>query len=407
MDTMQETLTTPVRGAYDVIVCGGGIGGAAAAVAAARGGVSVLLIEKSIQLGGLATRGLIGWYEPICDGLGHKLMYGMADELLRLAIRYGNDTLDGPWQSDPDESTSKKRYATFFSPAAFTMALDGFVADSGVQVLLDTVITRPVMEGGRCSGIVVENKTGRTCYRAGFVIDATGDADVMARAGAPCETGVNYLTYIGYLVDRDSCQNAVGSGNLLDARRWERAGSDLWGNGHPADFPKLSGVTAEEVTEYVLQGRRLFLDAFRKRGRTAVDAAVLPGMAQLRTTRHILGEYVLTEADEGRGFADSVAVAADFAHRGKWYEIPLRTLYCSRLDNLMTAGRTISSAGWAWDVTRVIPVAAATGQAAGTAAALCVKNNTAVGRLPAALLQRSLASAGARISIHSQNNTKA
>ena len=69
MKTFTETLTTPIWGDYDIIVAGGGIAGVCAAVAAKRTGASrVLLLEKGILLGGLATQGLIALYEPICDG---------------------------------------------------------------------------------------------------------------------------------------------------------------------------------------------------------------------------------------------------------------------------------------------------------------------------------------------------
>ena len=72
------------KGKYDVIVVGGGIAGIAAAVSASREGANTLLIEKSINLGGLATGGLISWYEPLCDGEGNQMIYGIAEELIKL-----------------------------------------------------------------------------------------------------------------------------------------------------------------------------------------------------------------------------------------------------------------------------------------------------------------------------------
>ena len=90
-DAVREVIDTPIRGQYDTIVCGGGVAGAAAAAAAAREGARVLLIEKSVVLGGLATNGLISYYEPICTGTGKKFMTGIVEELFRLAICYGPD----------------------------------------------------------------------------------------------------------------------------------------------------------------------------------------------------------------------------------------------------------------------------------------------------------------------------
>ena len=79
--------------AYDVIVVGGGIAGVSAAVSAARNGASTLLIEKQINLGGLATMGLISWYEPLCDGNGNQVIYGIAEELIKLSVKYGFENL--------------------------------------------------------------------------------------------------------------------------------------------------------------------------------------------------------------------------------------------------------------------------------------------------------------------------
>ena len=78
-------IKTIVKKERDVLVIGGGVAGVCAAVAAARNGASVLLIEKAVNLGGLATIGLISWYEPLCDGEGHKMISGLGEELIRLA----------------------------------------------------------------------------------------------------------------------------------------------------------------------------------------------------------------------------------------------------------------------------------------------------------------------------------
>ena len=83
--------------AYDVIVVGGGIAGVAAAVAAARNGAKTLLMEKQIHLGGLATTGLISWYEPLCDGNGRQVIGGISEELIRLSVCYGLEDLPAQW----------------------------------------------------------------------------------------------------------------------------------------------------------------------------------------------------------------------------------------------------------------------------------------------------------------------
>jgi len=275
---LHEELNTPRRGDYDVIVCGGGVGGIAAAVSAARHGASVLLMEKSVLLGGLATIGLISWFEPLCDGWGHKIMYGMVDELFELSRRYGDNTYSNVWKTNTPENPSSQRYAGFFSPTMFAMALDELCVREGVTLLFDTAAVRPVMEGKHCRGVVVENKTGRSFYEAKFVIDATGDADILFRAGVPCENGKNYLTYTAYLADREMCRTAAESGKMLQSRKWFQTGSDLWGHGHPENFPRYSGTTAEEVTDFVLTGRKLLFERLRDQEPKSRDITVLPAM---------------------------------------------------------------------------------------------------------------------------------
>lgn len=399
MQVYVEQLSTPILGEYDIIVAGGGVAGSCAAVAAKRAGIKrVLLLEKGIILGGLATQGLISLYEPICDGQGHKIVYGMGSELMKLCMRYGPDVLPMQWRDDPDAASPDcGKYKTFFSPAMFAMALDEFVLNAGVDILFDTQIVAPVMDKGQCTGLIVENKTGRGVYRARAVIDATGDADIFYRAGAPCITGKNYMTYLAYRTDMEAVSSALAEKNILLARKWTLLGAGPRGNGHPEGIPFIEGTTAEEVTQYVLAGRKMMLDSMRNEDRFSRDLTVLPTMAQFRTTRHIVGAYSIQESDLCRRLPDSIAPIADFSATGEWYEIPYRALYNPSYPNLWTAGRTVSADGWAWVVVRVIPGCACSGQAAGLAAALCLKRGFTADTLPYAILLDALVAEGAKV----------
>ena len=103
------------------------------------------------------------------------------------------------------------------------------------------------------------------------------------------------------------------------------------------------------------------------------DIITIPGMAQYRTTRHIQGEYELTINDEEKHHEDSIGAIGDFRKRHVHYEIPYGCLYNKEFPNMLAAGRIVSASGDGWEVTRVIPVAALTGQVAGTAAHLAYK----------------------------------
>ena len=113
MKNIVENIETKVRYECDVLVAGGGVAGIAAAMAAAREGAKVILLERSYVLGGLATSGLVTIYLPLCDGVGHQVSFGIAEELLRLSIEHGDEGryptawLDG---GTPEEKAEKQHF---------------------------------------------------------------------------------------------------------------------------------------------------------------------------------------------------------------------------------------------------------------------------------------------------------
>lgn len=399
METMRFTQEIPVLGGHDVVVAGAGVAGVAAAVTARRAGRSVLLLEKSLTMGGLATSGLINLFVPMCNGRGVQIIKGLCDELMRLSVRDGYDTLPKEWANgDPGEKANGTRLATRYSSNIFAMTLMELAHKEGVDLMMDCLATDPVMEGSRITGVVVQTKAGRSFCPAKVVIDATGDADLMARAGVPTVTGRNFFTYIGYKIDLDTCQKAVRTGNIRDAMAAESGGGiDLYGHNQPSDVPLYTGLSSAEVTDYLLRNQSILLSKLRKTGRNTRDMAQLPGVPQFRTTRRVDGEYTLRVEDAYRHFDDSVGAICDFDRADYLYEVPLRALYSKACPNLLTAGRSAAGEGYAWDVLRVIPPAIQTGQAAGEAAVLAVEMNTDPGKVSIAQLQARLARGGVMI----------
>ncbi len=208
---MQEIETKRMQ-EYDVIIVGGGVAGVAAAVAAARNGAKTLLMEKTVILGGLATIGLISWYEPLCDGEGKQMVTGIAEELIKLSVKYGFESLPEKWGGKGKHEARGERYATFFSPNIFALAMLEYLEENGVSLRLDTLATYPDVEDGICKGILVETVGGREYFPVKMVVDATGDACICHRAGVPTELGDNYFSYLTHEIDREGAKKLAETG---------------------------------------------------------------------------------------------------------------------------------------------------------------------------------------------------
>ena len=382
-----------VAGKYEVIVAGGGVAGVAAAVSAARMGKKVLLIEKTIALGGLATIGLVNWFVPSCNGRGTKIVKGLNEEMFNLAIKYGYDCVPEEWRDgkEPGEG-AKTRYVTKFSINIYILQLTKWLKDENVDILFDTIVTEPVMENGKCTALIVENKTGTQCFEADVVIDATGDADVLYRAGVPTVQGKNYHTFCTSVTDLECCEKAVREKDIQMIYGKGVAGgfANLFGKGHPEGKPFWLGTTAEDVTNYVVENHLEVLEKIKDDNRKERDITAFPHMAQFRTTRRIDGEYTLTPRDVYKHFDDSISAMNDFEHRHFLYEIPYRVMIKKGFKNLIAAGRITSGDGYGWDLLRVIPPAIITGQAAGVAAAIAIDSNKAVYDIDVSKLQKIL-----------------
>ncbi len=380
MDSITVTNNVPLRGEYDIIVAGGGVAGIAAAVAAARAGKKVLLLEKAVSLGGLATIGLINLFVPMCNGRGVQIIKGMAEEFLRLSIKDGYDTIPDEWKNGEPGEGAKTRYLTKYSPSIFSLELTELLDKEGVDLLYDTVVSEPVMDGGHCRGLIVENKSGREYYEGKIIVDTTGDADVLYRAGVPTRRGGNYYTMISNATNLDLMKKAVESGDIADAYTGVMGGrSNLYGGGHPEGMPLFEGVNVNSVTDFIIKNHLDTLAEVRKGDRKRDDIVMLPGMAQFRTTRCLIGDKEFDMNDAYRHCDDSIGAICDFDRKDYLFEVPFGVLVKTGYDNLITAGRTASAKpDYSWDILRVIPPAIITGQAAGIVAALSIDDGVPI-----------------------------
>lgn len=374
MDKLQWNVTAPVRGRYDLLVAGGGVAGLAASVTAARQGLRVLLLERQINLGGLATTGLINLFEPMCDGAGHPVVGGLCRELMDAALHYGYDTLPDVWRKGGPAGPEDPRFTTRFSPQMASLAWAELARREGVELLLGVEILGAEMKGKTCRGLMVQGREGPFCVEGRITVDATGDAAVLAGTGVPTARGQNYFTYVAHEITLDSCAQAAQSGDIGRAVRQIRGGSaTLSGLRQPPDMPLYSGLTSDEVTEYILKNQAVLLDKLRGEDQTGRDVVTLPSMPQFRGTRHICGQHLFREEEAGLERADSLGVITDFSRRGRLFEVSAGCLYHREYPNLLAAGRCAGAEGFGWDILRVIPSAIVTGQAAGALACAALR----------------------------------
>lgn len=381
---------------YDILIVGGGIAGCSAALAARREGCRVLLLEKLTVLGGLATTGHIVIYLPLDDGYGRQVIGGISEELLKLSAKYayyGDDF--SRWQE------RGKRYECKYNGPAFALALEELLLREGVEILYDTLFAGAEIEDGFCRAIYVENKSGRTRLPCRAVVDASGDADLFARAGEACVAGQNNLAIWTYCVSAPDrfCQKRGGAdapglklvsmGRIDTAQRAQTYVRPYFGD------------TGEGVNRFILDGHRLLLEQMK--ADPSLVPASLPGMAQLRTSRRIEGAYELSDKDANAHFEDNIGGTGDWRRPGPVYEIPYRALYTAGLKNVLSAGRCISTAGEAWEIVRCIPQAALTGQAAGTALAMAIASGATVQTMDVAALQSRLKGAGVLLDVNKRD----
>ena len=368
---IEENIRTSIVREYDVAVCGGGFAGISAALASARQGKKTVLFEKEFMLGGLGTLGIVTIYLPLCDGMGRQVSFGIAEELFRLSISKGvNGPLPDNWLSpNGKRGENEKRFEVEYNPQMFAILAEKLLLDEGVDIMYGTYAVGVNMSGDSIAHIITENKSGRQAYKAGSVVDATGDCDIAKFADAPTDTfrQGNVLAAWYYSLGKAGYKlNILGESDTPDEEKTDANAPELLAN------RRFSGLDGAELSEQMqLSHMSTYNDIMKKRKDDPelmpVTIATIP---QIRMTRKIVGEYELSDKEMHKRFDDSIGMVSDWKKRGPVYEVPYRTLYSRKVKNLICAGRCTSVNETMWDIMRVIPCCAVTGQAAGTAAAI-------------------------------------
>ena len=416
----------PVLAQVDVLVLGAGPAGIGAAVSAARQGASTMLIEQMGDVGGISTSGMMSHWTGNTRG-------GIYEEILDRSAALA-DSADYGFNGSPRQIIDPERLKT---------ALLEMLAEAGVDLLLYTFACDPIQEGKQLRGVVIENKSGRQAVFAKIVIDCTGDGDIAARSGATFvkgrETdGSMQPASIMFKVCGVDYSRAVFPGKFEDYIDIPAGEIQSLGKAN-LPFPaghvllyrsSLPGVVTCNMTNCIgvdgTNTRDLVKATMICRGQLApildflheyvpgYETCYLLSSASLigvRETRHFKGLQTLTEEDirASRVFPDWAVTHASFnfdvhnmsgngldetgaqdAFTATYYTIPYGCLVPETIDGLLLAGRNISGTHMAHANYRVMPICANMGQAAGTAAAICVKENIQPRQLDVKQLQKIL-----------------
>lgn len=421
----------PVIAEADVVIAGAGSAGVAAAVAAAQQGASCVLVEKSNCAGGMLTNGLLPSIIYMSDGR-NLLSGGLCYELVkRVAVEMGVKP-DIYWHN--------------INPEAVKLVLDEMLCENNVRFFYNTCFFDVLRNGSRIEGLAVSSPAGMGVVKGKIFVDATGDGNLSALAGVPCEIGnesgevmaptlCSLWSGVDYTKTSFSCGLGRKEWHLAEENNtiplpehhfvgFFRCGNGL-GCGNLGHEYGCRPLDMDSYTQACVHGRkqiRTYLEFFRKNvpGFAHAELALTAPMLGVRESRRVRGDYMLTGEDyfSKRHFADDIGcfaypvdihasstkaeeqaevektVTATQYGKGENYGIPYRVLLAAETENLLLAGRCISADRTMQSSIRVVPGCMITGEAAGVAAASAVQKNCSLRSVDIAALQKTLSQRG-------------
>jgi 2-polyprenyl-6-methoxyphenol hydroxylase-like FAD-dependent oxidoreductase len=406
---------TPVKAETQVLVVGGGSAGLSAAVAAARNGAEVILVERLGYLGGLATGGLIALLLTLDDGRGRQVVGGLCQEITDRLQRRGAAFFPpkSEWGSADEKLVARDqrwglvwghgphrvRYSVAYDAEEFKFALNQMAEESKLRLLFHCYACDALVEDGRITGVTFQSKSGRFAIRARVVIDATGDGDIFTSAGAPYEKEA-VLPWLWFTMGGiENPEAAIEKGGWFFRTIGDGRVLLPWGATERV-ARKIDATDPDDLSYAEIACRRRVMeqaDSLR---------AEIPGFARahichiadqlgITESRRLVGRYVLARDDVDRPCEDVIAITGHWTKYDAIYYIPYRSLLTREFSNLLVAGRCISVDHRVHHATKEIPPCMATGEAAGTAAAMAVAAGIDPAQIDVKLIQQRLADHGA------------
>ncbi|HEY7025762.1 MAG TPA: FAD-dependent oxidoreductase [Candidatus Limnocylindrales bacterium] len=416
---------------YDVVVVGSGSAGSSAAISAARAGASTLLLDRMAFMGGTSTAVLDTFYAFYTPGeQPRRVVGGLGWEVV--------DRLTAQHVAFERPNTYGAGTGVTYDQETLKVTWEQMAADASVDLLLHTWATGVRFDGRRIEAVRIWNKGGERWISASVVVDASGDADLCAFAGADYEdyksTGkVQSLSTLFRVANVDVdiaaqtkkaemwklMREAAADGSYALPRlegSWHRTPFEGVVMVHMTRIPNVDATDPVALTAAEVEGRRQVREYHRfLRDRVpGFEESVVVGTSPsigIRESRRVVGDYQLTRSDVlgARRFDDEIALCGapiedhgaggetdwQYVAGGAVYGIPYRALLPRSLDGLLVAGRCFSSTHDAHASARSMATCMAMGQAAGTAAALAAAGNCLPRDVPADTLRSRLRTDGA------------
>ena len=376
---VRPSAVVPTISETDVLVVGGGPAGCVAAISAARAGAKTTLVERYGHFGGLATGGLVvhilgHWTKEgdkkvqATQGIGEEMMKRLEDLPQGIVNReFGrNPTLDA--------EAYKYLLVEMITEANIEVFLHSWAIDAIIDDEPSPETRNPVVRG-----VVIQTKLGPKAILAKQVIDATGDGDVFVPAGA-AHTQRMYNIGLPYRIGNlDRAKPVEGGKRARFLGDVTSVPGVRWVN---MTGPSLDGVDVKVLSELELKHRKQIWKQVQETRSTPgyEDVYLMETAPQIgvRVTRVIEGVATLKldEARAGKKFDDCVGIGGAWHGDHIGWQIPFGALVPKNVENILTAGRSISGEPLMSDVIRVIPNCWVTGHAAGAAAAVAVQDGT-------------------------------
>lgn len=374
----------PVFHETDVVVVGGGPAGFAAAVAAARNGAKVALIERYGSLGGLFTNGMVLVMLATCrrdESRWSLVTRGVCEEFMRRATKFGSDFCT-------PETLPARHWQPTVDPEAAKVLMDEMIAEAKVEMFFHSWGVDVIQDGSKVLGVVFESKEGRQAILARQVVDCSGDADMLFKAGGDYRQITHAIGFVSRWANMD---RITGTDKRFPSRANEGNPSASWISNLG---PKGNGLSVRELSAAEVYHRR-------RNWKHVAEMRATPGFEKVftantcsqigpRATRLVDTEFVIgrKEIHEGLDFTDTVGW---FGHDGPHAAFPVcyRQLLPKKVDNLLCAGRCLGT-GDTIDTFRLICPCFVTGEAAGTAAALAAKAGIRPRDIDITALQKAL-----------------